>query len=70
MDLVVEQLQKLCKHDTAKLLRIYHWDRLEYNAQLVEKITKTAYIIHKTKAEQLQDELLQLYKSGKSLPTQ
>jgi len=70
MDMVVSQLKKFCKHDTAKLLRIYHWDRLEYNAQLVEKITKTAYIIHKTKAEQLQDELLQLYKSGKSLPTQ
>jgi len=68
MDLVVEQLQKLCKHDTAKLLRIYHFDRLEYNAQLVEKITKTAYKKHKINTEHLQNELLQFYKSDRSTP--
>ena len=62
MNKVVAELQKFCKHDTAKFFRIYYFDRLEYNAQLVEKIIKTAYRTHKIKVQSLQDELLQLYK--------
>lgn len=59
MDRVVAEVYRFCKHDGIEL-RTHHWDRLEYNAQLVEKITKTAYTVQKTKARKLQDELLQL----------
>jgi hypothetical protein len=69
MDRVVAEAYQFCKHDGIKL-RKRHWDRLEYNAQLVEYISKTAFTVQKTKAEKIQNELLELYKSRTSIPTQ
>jgi hypothetical protein len=66
MDSVIAEAHKFCTQDLI-LLRTRHWNRLEYNAQLVEKITKTAFTTQKTKAEKIQNELLELYQSRTSI---
>ena len=66
MDLVVEAAYRFCQEDGA-LLRDMHWNRLESNALLVENISKTAFTVQKTKAEKIQNELLELYKSRTSI---
>ena len=48
-------------------LRNLHWNRLESNALLVDNISKTAFTVQKTKAEKIQNELLELYKSRTSI---
>jgi len=63
---VVAEANKFCIQDGI-LLRTRHWNRLESNAQLVEKITKTAFTTQKTKAEKIQNELLELYQSRSSI---
>jgi hypothetical protein len=68
MDKVVAEASRFCSKQTVAL-RQTHWQRLESNAQLVRKITKTAYTVQKTKATKLENELLQLYKSRTSIPT-
>jgi hypothetical protein len=66
MDSVIAEAHKFCTQDLI-LLRTRHWNILEYNAQLVEKITKTAFTTQKTKAEKIQNELLELYQSRTSI---
>jgi hypothetical protein len=66
MDSVVAEAHKFCTQDGI-LLRRSHWNRLESNALLVENISKTAFTVQKTKAEKIQNELLELYKSRTSI---
>ena len=66
MNSVVAEAHKFCTQDLI-LLRTRHWNRLEYNAQLVQKITKTAFTTQKTKAEKIENELLELYQSRTSI---
>ena len=69
MNRVVAEAHRFSNLDTVEL-RQTHWNRLESNARLVQKIIKTAYTVQKTKATKLENELLQLYKSRTSIPTQ
>ena len=66
MDRVVAEAYQFCRHDGITL-RNFHWNRLESNALLVENISKTAFTVQKTKAEKIQNELLELYKSRTSI---
>lgn len=67
MEKVVAEAYRFCTQD-GNALRQFHWKRLEYNAQQVDTISKTAFTVQKTKAKKLQDELLQLYKSTRIVP--
>lgn len=69
MDSVVAELQKLCEKDIFAL-RNSMFRRLESNAQLVAKIINTAHTEHRSKANCIENELLELYKSTTSIPTQ
>ena len=66
MDKVVAEARRFSNLDTVAL-RHAHWQRLENNAQLVDNISKTAFTVQKTKAEKIQNELLELYKSRTSI---
>ena len=67
MDRVVAEAYQFCKHEGISLLRNFYWNRLESNALRVENISKTAFTVQKTKAEKIQNELLELYKSRTSI---
>ena len=66
MDKVVAEAHRFSNKDTVAL-RQTHWQRLQNNAQLVDYISKTAFTVQKQKAQKLQDELHQLYKSKTSI---
>ena len=65
MELLLEELQRLCKTDTVSL-RKQVWSRLESNAALVEQIHTNARKTHKVQTNRLVDEIQQLYKSTPS----